>query len=135
MHFENQGVPRTGGRILGLLLVANEPLSAEDLASILQVSRAGISTNIRLLVSSGLVEKISFPGRRTVHFAFSDAAWEQVMQVEIRSAAAFRNLVEQALNALPAAHPARTRLEKTMRWVDFATRYYQQMLEAWRARH
>jgi len=103
------------------------------LAAILKVSRASISTNIRLLVSSGLVEKVPLPGQRTVRFAFSDAAWEQVMQVEIRSAAAFRNLVEQAVAALPAAHAAQTRLEKTIRWVDFATRHYQQMLEEWRA--
>ena len=42
MYFENQGIPRIGGRILGLLMVAHEPLSADAIARILKVSRASI---------------------------------------------------------------------------------------------
>ncbi len=49
MYFENQGIPRIGGRMLGLLMIAHRPLSAEDLARILKVSRASLSTNFRSL--------------------------------------------------------------------------------------
>ena len=34
-YFESFGIPRIGGRILGLLLVSSEPLSAEAISTIL----------------------------------------------------------------------------------------------------
>ena len=50
-YYESYGVPRIGGRMLGLLLVAGEPVSAEQMSATLLVSRSSISTNIRLLMS------------------------------------------------------------------------------------
>ena len=72
MYFESYGIPRIGGRILGLLLIAPEPLAAERIASTLKASRASISTNIRVLLTSGLAEKITFPGDRTTYFIFPE---------------------------------------------------------------
>ena len=56
-YFESSGVPPIGGLILGLLMLAHEPLSAEDIASSLKVSRASVSTNFRVLLATGLIEK------------------------------------------------------------------------------
>jgi hypothetical protein len=36
MYFESQGIPRIGGRMLGALMIAHWPLSAEDLALLLR---------------------------------------------------------------------------------------------------
>src|SRR5271157_5308726 len=69
-YFESYGIPRIGGRILGLLLVTHEPLSAEDIATILKVSRGSVSTNFQLLLTSALAEKVTFQGDRTTYFAF-----------------------------------------------------------------
>ena len=64
MYFESYGIPRIGGRILGLLLVADEPLSADSIASVLRVSCASVSTNFKLLLTSSLAEKVTFAGDR-----------------------------------------------------------------------
>src|SRR5512140_993717 len=58
-YFEGSGVPRIGGLILGLLIVAHEPLSAEEIASILKISRASVSTNFRILSAAGLAERFT----------------------------------------------------------------------------
>ena len=84
LYFENSGIPRIGGRILGLLMIAHDPLSAEDIAKILKVSRASLSTNLRLLTSSGLVEKTSILHDRNTYYVFSDASLEQRMLVGVQ---------------------------------------------------
>jgi predicted transcriptional regulator len=128
MYFGSYGIPRIGGRILGLLLVAHEPLSAESIASILKASRASISTNFRLLLTSGLAEKVTFPGDRATYFAFPETAWEKVMSVEIQGVAAMKKLAEQGLNALPPGDSARTRMEGLINWADFLIKLYQEGL-------
>jgi DNA-binding transcriptional regulator GbsR (MarR family) len=61
LYFEDFGVPRIAGRLLGLLLVTNRPLSLEEVATTLGVSRASVSTNARLILATGLVERVSLP--------------------------------------------------------------------------
>ncbi len=135
MYFESQGVPRIGGRILGLLLLAHEPLSAEDIATILKVSRASISTNIRLLTSSGLVEKTSILHDRTTYFIFSETAWEQAMQVGVQKASVLKNLIQQGLAALPEKDSARERLNRSIQWADLVVEFYQELHNEWRRKY
>jgi predicted transcriptional regulator len=128
MYFGSYGIPRIGGRILGLLLVAHEPLSAESISSVLKASRASISTNFRILLASGLAEKVTFPGDRTTYFAFPETAWEKVMTVEIQGVSAMKKLAEQGLKALPPGDSARTRMEGLINWADFLMELYQKGL-------
>ena len=135
MYFESQGVPRIGGRILGLLLLAHEPLSAEGIGTILKVSRASISTNIRLLTSSGLVEKTSILHDRTTYFVFSDTAWEKAMQVGLQKTNALKGLVEQGIAALPEGDLAKDRLHRTIQWADLFVEFYQELHNEWRRKY
>lgn len=132
MYFESYGIPRIGGRILGLLLVAHEPLSAESISSTLKASRASISTNFRILLTSGLAEKVTFPGDRTTYFAFPETAWEKALHVEIEGITAMKKLAEQGLDALPSGDSARNRLGGLVNWADFLIQVYQKALIEWR---
>ncbi len=105
LYFENQGIPRIGGRMLGLLMIAHWPLSAEDLASILQISRGSVSTNIRILLASGLVEKALLPRLRTTHFVYSDEAMEHRIDAGVKSTEAFKRLLRAGRGSGPAARP------------------------------
>jgi DNA-binding transcriptional regulator GbsR (MarR family) len=134
MYFESYGIPRIGGRILGLLLVAHEPLSAERIASILQVSRASISTNFRVLLTSGLAEKVTFPGDRTTYFVFPESGLEKTLTVEVQGITAMKRIVQQGLNALPSEDSARGRMQEMVDWADFLIELYQKALTDWQAR-
>jgi len=134
MYFESSGVPRIGGRILGLLMIAHEPLSADDIAKILKVSRASISTNFRVLLSSGLAEKVTFSGDRTTYFAFPETSWEKIMNVEIEAMSAMKKLALQGLEALSSKDSARVRMEGMINWADFLIKVYQNALMEWRTR-
>ena len=57
------------GRILGHLLVCDPAhQTAEELARAIQFSRASVSTMTRLLIQSGLVERLVLPGHRRDRF-------------------------------------------------------------------
>ena len=134
MYFESYGIPRIGGRILGLLLIAHEPLSAERIASILKVSRASISTNFRILLTSGLAEKVTYPGDRTTYFVFPESGLEKTLLVEIQGINALKRLIEQGLKSLPPTDSARLRMQKMADWADFLVKLYQKALVEWQAR-
>ncbi len=134
MYFENQGIPRIGGRMLGLLMIAHHPLSAEDLARILRVSRGSLSTNFRALLASGMVEKVTLYGDRTTYFVFSDAAMEHRTITGTQAAVAFKRLVQQGLAALPPKDPARHHLDTSLEWSDVIIQAFQQVLEDWQRR-
>ena len=67
------GLPRSAGRLHGLLLVAEAPMAADDLAATLGVARSNISTSLRDLMAMGLVEAAPEIGqRRTRYVAISE---------------------------------------------------------------
>jgi DNA-binding transcriptional regulator GbsR (MarR family) len=134
MYFESYGIPRIGGRILGLLLVAHEPLSAEQIAAILKVSRASVSTNFRLLLTSNLAEKVTFPGDRTTYFVFPETGLEKTLVVEIQGITAMKKLAQQGMDALSAEDPAYTRMQQMADWADLLINLYQKALIEWRER-
>ncbi len=133
-YFESYGIPRIGGRILGLLLVAQEPLSAENISTILKVSRASVSTNLRLTLQVGLAEKVSFPGDRVTYYAFPEAGLEKALAAEIEGVRTMKRFVEQGLSALPPGDPARNRMELLADWSDFLMEVWQKALIEWRER-
>lgn len=61
-------VNKIGGQIYALLFLSREPLSLDDIADILQVSKGNISVNIRLLEDEKLVKKIWVKGSRRDYY-------------------------------------------------------------------
>ena len=133
-YFESFGIPRIGGRILGLLLVSSEPLSAEAISTTLKVSRASVSTNIRFALQVGLAEKVSFPGDRITYYAFPETGLEKTLAVEIQGVGIMKRFIEQGLNALPPEDAARGRLEALADWSDFLLQVWQRALIEWQER-
>ena len=135
MYFENSGIPRIGGRILGLLMITHEPLAAENIASILKVSRGSISTNMRMLIGSGLVEKISPLGNRTSLFIYPDSALERRTELGLQSGFNFKRLSEQGLAALPPEDKVRHRFEDAIEWSDVLIEAFENALKDWKENH
>jgi DNA-binding transcriptional regulator GbsR (MarR family) len=133
-YFQSYGIPRIGGRILGLLLVAHEPLSAENISAILKVSRASVSTNLRFALQVGLAEKVSFPGDRITYYVFPETGLEKTLTAEIQSLGTMKRLAEQGLAALPLGDSVRSRMEALINWADFLIQVWQKALIEWRAR-
>jgi hypothetical protein len=134
-YFEQFGISRIGGRILGLLMLAEEPLSLDDMATTLSVSRASISTNIRLITASGLAELVTKPGDRRDFYRFTDDAWGHSLYIELKSLLPLRRMAARALAALgPDDAMARAQVEDLVDFCDFFIEEHQGMMARWRER-
>jgi DNA-binding transcriptional regulator GbsR (MarR family) len=71
--WESQGLSRIAGRIVGLLTLNEQPLSLDDIAGALNVSKGSVSQDARSLTALGLVARVpsSKPGDRRDFYAIA----------------------------------------------------------------
>lgn len=134
-YFEGSGVPRIGGLILGLLIVAHEPLSAQQIATTLKISRASISTNFRILAAAGLAERFTSHDDRNTYYAFPVSAWEQILHMGSQRTLVFKRIIQEGLAAVPAQDIAHERLELADDLSDALLNVYRKVLEDWQVRY
>jgi predicted ArsR family transcriptional regulator len=132
LFFERQGVPRIGGRILGLLLLAEQPLALGAIAELLRVSPASVSTNIRQLQTSGLVDPASIPGDRRHYYVFNSAGWDHRLELAISAMDALSDLCQDALTR--PGLKGRHKLREAVEFCDFYREELSGAAERWRAR-
>ena len=93
-------IPRAADEVFGLLVVADSPLSVDEIASSLQISRAGVSANLRILESHGVIQKTHLPGARRDGFALCEDPFDRILE---RVSDRFRELADAARDAGPGA--------------------------------
>jgi DNA-binding transcriptional regulator GbsR (MarR family) len=114
LYFEQMGLPRMAGRVLGVLLISDPPAqSINDLCEILQASKSSISTTTRLLAEMGLIERVASPVPRRVYFQFRPGGWVTFIRQRLSLWASLHQLAEQGLDLLSDKDPAlRGRLQE-----------------------
>ena len=118
LTIEKLGTTRTLGRMFGLLLVAERPLSFEKLASALRASKASISTNVRVCVQIGLAQRVSILRDRRDHYEISPGSFERAVAVRFPIIQEMVTLADAGMQAVAKGnHTARARL-KEMRDFD-----------------
>jgi DNA-binding MarR family transcriptional regulator len=134
LHYEGYGLPRIGGRIIGMLLVSPGPVSSEEMAEALQVARSSISTNLKTLLMSELVEKVSLPGERVDYYVLSDDCWQKALELRLAGMLDLQELGADGLRCLEPGHPARERLVEMIEWVDQLRVMLEKLTAEWQAR-
>jgi DNA-binding transcriptional regulator GbsR (MarR family) len=81
---EKFGFSRIAGQLEGLLLFTNKPMSLDEMAERLEVSKGSVSTNIRLLERWKVVRKVYHKGARKNFYEIRGNIWE--IETEIMSA-------------------------------------------------
>ena len=132
--FEQTGLPRMAGRVLGRLLVSDSQYqSADELAEALLASKGAISTATRHLIWYGLVERINLPGVHRVYFRIQADAWQKMIRSglvdEIKM---YRQLAEHGLELLATkTHPTPKWLAEMLAVYSFLEREVPALLERW----
>jgi DNA-binding transcriptional regulator GbsR (MarR family) len=134
--FEQTGLPRMAGRILGRLLIAHPPhQSMDELTEALMASKGSISSMTRLLIQVGLIERVSLPGVRHAYFRLRPDAWQHMVRRglvdEIRMV---RDLAERGLSMQKERTATRTWLEEMRDVYTFLEREFPVLLERWEKR-
>jgi DNA-binding transcriptional regulator GbsR (MarR family) len=114
LYFEQMGLPRMAGRVLGVLLICEPPAqSLTDLCEILQASKSSISTTTRLLIEMSLIERTASPVPRQVYFQFKPGGWVVFIRQRLRLWASLHEIAERGLGLLQDHDPAlRERLQE-----------------------
>jgi len=132
--WERLGGTRTLGRVHGLLMIAYNPLSLNEIAELLQVSKASISTNARVCEQLGLAQRISVPGDRRDYYETSPGSFERAITIRLQVAQELVRLAQQGLTAIGEANSAaRTRLTEMRLFYEFAITETNDMVARWRA--
>jgi DNA-binding transcriptional regulator GbsR (MarR family) len=136
---EADGLPRIAGRIFGYLLVHDGAYTLDDLAEALQVSKASVSTNARLLEGSGLLERTAAPGDRRDYYQMGADAWARRLRVARRQWEGMREaLAEGAAQLPPELEAGRRRLHEAERFHTLIVDEADRLAERWqelRRRH
>ena len=77
------GVNRTMAQIQALLLVAPEPLHAEEIMARLSISRGNANMNVRALIDWGIAYKEHKSGERKEYFRAEKDIWEVAKRVTL----------------------------------------------------
>jgi DNA-binding transcriptional regulator GbsR (MarR family) len=133
LFYEDLGLPRAWGRVLGWLLVCEPDYqSAEDLAAALQASRGSISMATRALIRWGTVERQTKRGDRRTYYRIRPQSWTAVFELQAQNTTKLRDLAKHGLGLLND-EPA-TRRDRLQELHDFTTFYEREslaLIERW----
>lgn len=133
--FSAMNAGRMVGRVLGLMLIVDEPyLSSEQIVQALGASAGSVSTATRELQTVGFIKRHTVSGDRRHYFRVEDDAWGAFLAGERvylrRMSAAFKT----GLSELPdEAESPRKRLRNAARYMDWLEGYHRQILNDWEA--
>ena len=131
--FEQTGLPRMAGRILGWLLISDPPhQSTAQLTDALLASKGSISTMTRHLIHMGLIERLSLHGVRHDYFRIKPGATHQLLKGSLSQTTSFRQLMERGLKLTEGKAPLTQQwLEEMRDMYAFFEREFPAMLERW----
>lgn len=135
LYYERSGGPRMAGRLVGWLMVSDEPhFTASDLADVLQASKGSISTTTRLLETGGMLERFTMPGDRKVYFRLKPSWWIALFERRATTLAQTRLMVERWIERLDGTSPGLVaRLNEMRDFYEYLEREMPQLLARWRA--
>ena len=132
---EGHGLPRIAGRLFAFLLVNGEAVSLDELAEELQVSKASVSTNARLLEQLMILERSSSPGDRRDYYRMAPDAWEGMLRRAEHKWNSMRVLLTAGAASLPdEMEEARARLIEAEQFHLLMLDTVEGMLERWARR-
>ncbi len=116
---QGEGMPRSAGRMLALLIWDGEPIAFSRLAETLQISRGNVSSSARLLEERGLVRRVSRPGERQDFFQIGANAFLSMLNATRLRIDSARGEIADVLKALPSqAEGPRSRLTEYAEFYD-----------------
>jgi DNA-binding transcriptional regulator GbsR (MarR family) len=130
------GVNRSVSQIHAYLYIADEPLTADQVADGLNMARSNVSNSIKELLNWNLVHRVPIRGDRRDHFEAETDIWEIAARIaagrksrEIDPALrTLRDCVALAENDDRVSAESRRKLKNMLDFTEAADRWYDQML-------
>lgn len=121
MSLEEDGLSRTAARLIALMAVRGGLFSFSELADLLKVSRGSISTNTRLLVKMGLIERMSRTGDRQDYFQMVPNPELRSLEYWLAKQSKKEKIVEDLLNDKDVPPDAKGRISEMLDFMRMTT--------------
>ncbi len=126
------GINRTMAQVHALLFVAPTPLDAEEISTLLDVSRSNVSTSLRELITWGVVRRVHIIGDRRDRFEALKDVMEtfRVIMAERKrremdpTIALLEHCVRDVKVGDPSEQYTREQLEKMLEFTKMVTTWY-----------
>lgn len=131
LFFEQMGMPRMAGRILGALLISDPPAqSITELSEKLKASKSAISIMARLLVEDGLIERVASPVPRRDFYRFKQGGWIIYMRQWLGLMAELHKITERGMALMNGKQPElQQRLQEAHDLFSFVEQEFPSLLE------
>jgi len=94
------GVPRSMVRVLGWMAVCDPPeQSAKDIQCALMLSAGAVSSATRMLIGTGMLERLAHPGDRRIHYRLRSGSWEGALEARLRTLSQLRVVADRAIRS------------------------------------
>lgn len=129
------GVNRSVAQIHALLMTADGPMAAEDIANALEMARSNVSNSLKELQNWNLIRRVPVKGDRRDHFEAETDVWEVASRIaagrkakEIDPAVeTLRACVAEAENDPTVSPVALKRLRDMLEFTETIDRWYGQI--------
>ena len=98
LFYENYGLPKMAGRILGYLISSESGNNSfDDLKEALKASKGSISGNLNLLLTQKMIEKHMISGDRKSYYKISLNSLENIMAAKMKSVTEFKLIFKRGI--------------------------------------
>lgn len=130
--FARYGLTLTFGRVFGLLLLSDDPLSLDEIAAWLNVSKSGTSVAARELERLGVARRLGTPGSRRIRYEANDDL-EPVFEAQFARVRDQLGALQRA-DGLVARGRAKERLRQMKELHEFWLHESGGIMDRWRRR-
>ena len=129
------GMPQMPALVFVALLATDEGgLTAEELATRLQVSRAAISSAIKYLDHVRLITRERQPGTRRQRYVLESPTWYELVSRRERVLERWITTAREGVDALGPATPAGQRLAESLAFFEFLRDEIHSVIARWQER-
>ncbi|WP_419992973.1 GbsR/MarR family transcriptional regulator [Streptomyces boninensis] len=90
------GWPPMAGRLAGILMLSQDPMTLSELQQALGASKGSVSETTRLLITNGTVDRVKRPGVRQAVYEWRGDAWVGCLQHQLDQTQQLLELAEAA---------------------------------------
>ncbi|MFD3748038.1 GbsR/MarR family transcriptional regulator [Nocardia sp. NPDC058633] len=135
LSFAQGGMQKTTARVMtALLYTEQETMTATDLCERLSISTGAVSTAIKQLTQSAMVERVPAPGSRREHYRFPKGVWAQLFSQQNQMLKIMKDAAREGLDVVPDNTPTATRLHEMQDFYGYMEQEMPALIERWRER-
>ncbi|WP_036569287.1 GbsR/MarR family transcriptional regulator [Nocardia sp. BMG51109] len=130
------GMQKTTARVMtALLYTEQDTMTAADLCERLSISTGAVSTAIKQLTQSGMVERVPAPGSRREHYRFPKGVWAHLFSQQNAMLKVMQDAAQDGLDVVAETTPTAARLHEMRDFYNHMAQEMPALIEHWRERY